>query len=1141
MNRINLKKTAFYSFILACNFIFISESIIAQNQEVNIALSKWGTTATAGSYQKGYEPECAIDGKWTTKEDGIGRKFLWNSESDKDKYWLVLDFGIERNIHKITIRHEGTFASESHLNTSDFSLQYAESKDGPWSNLTLPVVNNKLDVSVHEFNPAKTRYVRLWIDKGEQKANSWARIHEVEVYASLSKDEFLVASKLEPNSLRMGKKEEEVKFELELFPQKSFKTKSKLIIKSENFEKVLSKKDFKRSDHTEKSAVELWLPLSEIKKPLEIETVQSGRKTLVSMLPAMYSKVNRWDYIANGEVNIVCSSHNDIAWFDTPDKTAEFRDKDAITPALHRMKNRDDVYFSMENVLYLDEYMERKPQNFQEIKRLSASGHLDWGATYNQPYESLLSSEQLVRQVYHGAKKIRKMIPGTTARVAYNVDVPGRAIQMPQILAKANVPYLVLSRHERGLFNWESPDGSSIMCWSMGHYYDMHHLPTHDETNDFVKSINEKTIVWESIYKKYNLPPVNGVLYSADYVPPADFDKFIEEINLSAKEMKEKGVNVDSPYFPPHFKYTSSEQFMDKIANSDKQLKTIRGERPNVWLYIHGPTHHKAISSKRKAGVLLPAAESFTTINSVLEGSFAGYPQQKFDEAWAASIYDDHGWGGNNGHVTDSVFKAKLDFAKKQGQKMLDDALESLTEKINTNDQKGEAIVLFNALSWERTDPVTVKIRTKNNKFGIIDHNGNKIDHQIIEAGNGEYTVKFIAENIPSLGYKTYYVSKSNKSKNSVAKTVLDNQYENDFYSIEFGKGGLKQILDKEFGKELIRPNKFQAGEIFTMQSIGNGAGEFWDVQKPDMEGFDKVSLHKPEWKLVENGAVFAKYELEQQLKNCTVKEYIIIYHRLKRIDCEVSLLGWDGTKNREFRMALPLKMDDAQVTYEVPMGTVTIGEDEMEGPAGWSYWPECKNTHPREVQNFISTNNQEFGITMSSSVAVFDHIDPTEFPTAFPIIQPVLLASRKSCHWLGNWYLQEGDHHYSFSIFSHEAGWENGYKQAIQANNPLLPVNSENKKAELPAEKSFFSVSQPNTLVSTVKKCDDDDNVVIRLYDIEGKNSQVEVNTFFNIKNAERTNIIEENGTAIPAHDESLKTKVGHHAIETYMLTPEL
>lgn len=1127
--------------LLLINFTFSIKNVFGQDKEVNIALAKWGTTATASSHLDEYHlPGNAIDGRWATKEEGNGQSFSWISDPNQVQHWLILDFGRQRNIHKIVIRHEGIYGMGEKYNTSGFSLQYANSDRGPWNNLIVPVINNRSDISEHLFSPVKTRYIRLWIDKAEQDGNNYARIQEMEVYATISEGEILAAARFFANTLRQGEREEEVKLTLNLLPGETVDTYQGFTVSAAGYESTINKRDLVADSSEYGYRAETWIPVSSITGLLQLNGIKNGEKQFLRNLPPVYSGINYWGYMANGEVDIICSSHQDIGWENRPEHTADYRTTRCILPALERMRKRDDVTFSMENVLYIDEFLERKPELKDEVFALSAAGRFDWGATYNQPYESLLSGEQLVREVYHGAKKIRKMVPGISARVAYNVDVPGRSLQMPQILAKANVPYLVLSRHKRGLFNWESPDGSSILCWSMDHYYDAHRLGFINETNEFLSIIAGRAQAWKPIYERQKLPPVNGVLFSMDYIGPGDFDRYIDESKEIRKGMNDNGVKENSPYYPPTFVYSSSEKFFDKIASSKATFPTIKGERPNMWLYIHGPAHHWAVSSKREAGVLLPAAEVFTTINSVLEGSFADYPQEKFDQAWAASIYDDHGWGGENGEITDEVFKGKLDFAREQGQEILSRALESLTGKISTNDQKGEAIVLFNALSWERTDPVTVRIKAKNNKFGIIDHSGKRIAHQADQESDGVYLVTFIAENIPSMGYKTYYVSKSAKGENTTNKTVSESKYENDFYSIEFGNGGVEKIFDKELGKELIEVNNFRAGEVFTMASVGTGAGEFFSIQLPDMTGFDQVSLHYPEWKLLVNGPVYAKYQLEQPFKDVRVKQYVTIYHNLKRIDFDVDLLNWQGTKNRELRMALPLKMADARVTYEVPMGTVTIGEDEMEGFAGARYRTDNKDVHPREVQNFVSTNNREFGVTMSSSVAVFDHLDPTDNPSENPVIQPLLLAARKSCRWNGNWYLQEGDHHYNFSIFSHGPGWENGYKQAIQANNPLLPVNSENKKAELPSEKSFFSVSQPHTLISTVKKCDDDDNVVIRLFDIEGEDTGVEVKTFFNISGAEHTNIIEEEGKAIPASGESLKTTMGHHAIETFKIVPE-
>lgn len=61
----------------------------------------------------------------------------------------------------------------------------------------------------------------------------------------------------------------------------------------------------------------------------------------------------------------------------------------------------------------------------------------------------------------------------------------------------------------------------------------------------------------------------------------------------------------------------------------------------------------------------------------------------------------------------------------------------------------------------------------------------------------------------------------------------------------------------------------------------------------------------------------------------------------------------------------------------------------------------------------------------------------------------------------------------------------------------------------------------------------------MVRLYDIEGKDGSAELKTFFKIKSAEHTNLIEEEGRKIDSSTNALKVKIGHHAIETFRLFP--
>ena len=130
---------------------------------------------------------------------------------------------------------------------------------------------------------------------------------------------------------------------------------------------------------------------------------------------------------------------------------------------------------------------------------------MEWGATYNQPYESLLSGEQLVRETYFGRLWLKRTVPGADAKVYFNPDVPGRAAQMPQILAKAGIPYMVMSRYHEGFYRWASPDGSSVLAYSPGHYGNaaayLNATPA-----EGAKAIEDKLAKWTVYYAGRGLP-----------------------------------------------------------------------------------------------------------------------------------------------------------------------------------------------------------------------------------------------------------------------------------------------------------------------------------------------------------------------------------------------------------------------------------------------------------------------------------------------------------------------------------------------------------------------------------------------------------------------------------------------------------
>ncbi|HVP90673.1 MAG TPA: hypothetical protein VMS75_05585, partial [Terriglobales bacterium] len=235
-----------------------------------------------------------------------------------------------------------------------------------------------------------------------------------------------------------------------------------------------------------------------------------------------------------GSLSIISSSHQDIAWMDSPEKCVEFRDRNVITPALGLLAKDPGYAFTMENMLNLMEYLERHPDRRDEIARFTQEGRMEWGATFNQPYESLLGGEQLVREVYFGRRWLRKNFPGCDARVYFNPDVPGRSMQMPQVLAKAGIPYLVMSRYHEGFYRWASPDGTSVLAYSPGHYGNAAAY-LNAKPVEGVKAVADKVAKWKDYYAARGLPPEFPLLNSVDFSQPTDFGGLINAWNESAQ------------------------------------------------------------------------------------------------------------------------------------------------------------------------------------------------------------------------------------------------------------------------------------------------------------------------------------------------------------------------------------------------------------------------------------------------------------------------------------------------------------------------------------------------------------------------------------------------------------------------------
>jgi alpha-mannosidase len=838
---------------------------------------------------------------------------------------------------------------------------------------------------------------------------------------------------------------------------------------------------------------------------------------------------------SQGKIFLMNSSHQDIAWMDFPENCVIERDTMLLTP-LFEIGSRDPKYrFDVEDALMIKEYITRHPDKRPLVQQMLSNGNISCGSAYIQPYEEAHSGESLARQFYFGARWLKKEF-NYEADTYWNVDVPGRTLQMPQVLHKSGVKNLMMSRQEKGLYHWYSPDGSYITAFSPGHYGDAY-AQLNKTFFDAATFVAKDALQFNKYFDEDVKNKITPILSDWDMSAAKDYSKFIKQWESINQIEVENDKIIETKL--PEFKIATAPEFFSALEAEKTTIPKIKGERPELWLYIHGPTHHKAITAGREADISLTMAEKFSTANALVKGDFSQYPYERLNHAWESRIYPDHGWGGKGGQITDDLFAEKLQFARSEANTVLQHSLNELASSVVTTTSKGTPIIVFNSLNWKRSGSVSVNANLETGTdVKVTDQLGKVCNMSITSTGK----IDFFAEGVPACGYKTFYLAqkKSNepiasKSNSSIQRAPVENKY----YKISFGKGGLSGIFDKELNSEILLTDKFLGGEIFTMRSEGTGAGEFADIQLPTMEGFDKTSLHAGDWMMTESNAVCSKYSFRCPIRNAVIEETLIVYHNEKRIDFNVDLLNWDGELYREYRMAMPLKTNKDNVSYEVPFGVVNIGKDEVYGAPGERHKMLSKDVHPRGIQNWISASNDKIGATLSSSVGVADWIDPTTNPAQNAILQPLLLASRRSCHSEGNEYRQTGDHHFSFSFTSHTPGWKNGNKKAMEANEMMqVIVNPQMyKNASLPSELSFFSTDDDNLQISTVKKAEDSNGFVVRINELSGNDTKTKLRLFKPVSSGFKANLIEYKESEIKTNGKELDINIGHHSIETFLL----
>ncbi len=520
---------------------------------------------------------------------------------------------------------------------------------------------------------------------------------------------------------------------------------------------------------------------------------------------------------------------------------------------------------------------------------------------------------------------------------------------------------------------------------------------------------------------------------------------------------------------------------------------TSRGPS-STWSRVRGrvfgststvPTHHWAISAEREASRLLPAAEAFSTVRALLDGSFTGYPA-----AAARGRLDGRdlprprlGRQGRADHRP--ALPQEIRVRPRRGPRRALGRPDR--DRPPDQDQRPSRALPDRRVSIPCPGPGPTRSsawsRRRGPDFRMVDAEGK--ERRLIKRAPGAcrrarrtaLRIEFIASDVPALGYRTFYVvdERPLRRPRHVRPQGRDPAVvENDFYRIELApRRASRASSTRSSAARSSTPGSSSASRSSPCApSAAARASSAGSSSRPWRDSTSSAS-HGPDWLPVasESGPLKTVYTLEQPLRTARSASGSSSITTIKRIDCEVA-------SHRLGRRPLP----------RVPARRAGRGGRAGESPTrSLSASSRSARARPRDRRPGLRQPRLRRGSARtsgrarsrtSSTPATTVRRDSLRRPSPsttsrtrrttpvpYPVLQPILLASRRSCHGEGNWYLQEGDHHYRFSLTSHAAGWRNGCRAGHPGEHSIGRRQSAaaDTGADLPESMSFLPFAAPN------------------------------------------------------------------------------
>jgi alpha-mannosidase len=510
--------------------------------------------------------------------------------------------------------------------------------------------------------------------------------------------------------------------------------------------------------------------------------------------------------------------------------------------------------------------------------------------------------------------------------------------------------------------------------------------------------------------------------------------------------------------------------------------------------------NHK--KNMREAEEQMLDAEKWASLAWVLAGR--AYPSSDFTEDWKKVLFNqfhDTAAGSGIGVIYKDAQK-DYDVVRWSTNEIDAKALNAVAERIDTHGD-GIQVLVYNPLGWTRSGDVSITVQIPNLVAdGLFLFDPDEPSRQIVPISSRfDDTTKvteltFHATGVPPLGYKVFRITPGIPKK-ALAKNEGDDSA--DFVSLR--QDGVHVVVEKKSGciTKIWRddyqylPSGACANQL---QFFGDTPKDYdaWNIDPGTLDVLPKA-IEKPDSvELIPGDPVRPAIRVSYHWQNSKFVQTISLDGDQIDIDNEI-----DWHENHVLlKTAFPLAASGPFATYEIPYGTIdrpttrNNSWEKAQFEVTALRWADLSGPGPDGKVHGLSVLNQnKYGYDAVGNVLRLTLLRSPKWPDA---------------------EADMGHHHFHYALYPHAGTWKDALtvRHGYEYNYPLTAVVTTAHPGALPPSHSFASVSPENVVLTAVKKAEDANGLIFRVYEWAGKETTAEFHVPPGATSATVTNLME-------------------------------